>query len=199
MKGNSMFHPRRRPRRISGPRSGPASVSLAVTAGHHKVGVAKTTAARHRCCDEIPLSGEPDVIRVLIVDDHPFVRAGVLGVLNGVDDIEVVGECEDGTQVPGKASSLLPHVVLMDVRMPAKSGMEATRDLLTSQPSMRVVMLTGSLTGGSLHEAMQVGAVGYLLKGGPPNELLNAVRAVAAGGTAWPSGDAAPYAGLLWR
>jgi len=163
------------------------------------VGVAKTTAARHRCCDEIPLSGEPDVIRVLIVDDHPFVRAGVLGVLNGVDDIEVVGECEDGTQVPGKASSLLPHVVLMDVRMPAKSGMEATRDLLTSQPSMRVVMLTGSLTGGSLHEAMQVGAVGYLLKGGPPNELLNAVRAVAAGGTAWPSGDAAPYAGLLWR
>ena len=160
------------------------------------MGVAKTAATRHRCTDEIPFPGEQDVIRVLIVDDHPVVRAGVLGVLNGADDIEVVGECEDGTQVPDKASSVLPHVVLMDVRMPAKSGMEATRDLLASQPSVRVVMLTGSLTGGSLHEAMQAGAVGYLLKGGPPNELVNAVRAVAAGGTAWPSGDAAPYAGL---
>ncbi|HYN72864.1 MAG TPA: response regulator transcription factor [Nakamurella sp.] len=132
------------------------------------------------------------MIRVMIVDDHPFVRAGVLGVLNGADDIEVVGECEDGTQVPEKAASLLPHVVLMDVRMPAKSGMEATRDLLASQPAVRVVMLTGSLTGGSLHEAMQSGAVGYLLKGGPANELVNAVRVVAAGGTAWPSGDASP-------
>lgn len=99
-----------------------------------------------------------------------------------------------GHRFPDKASSVLPHVVLMDVRMPAKSGMEATRDLLASHPSVRVVMLTGSLTGASLHEAMQAGAVGYLLKGGPPNELVNAVRAVAAGGTAWLSGDAAPYA-----
>ena len=82
--------------------------------------------------------------------------------------------------VPETAASVLPHVVLMDVRMPAKSGMEATRDLLASQPGIRVVMLTGSLTGGSLHEAMPNGAVGYLLKGGPPNELVNAVRAVAA-------------------
>src|SRR5664279_5082186 len=66
-------------------------------------------------------------------------------------------------------------------------------------PVGAVVMLTGSLTRGSLHEAMQAGAVGYLLKGGPPNELVNAVRAVAAGGTAWPSGDAAPHAGPSWR
>jgi len=146
-----------------------------------------------------PSPGEPDVIRVLIVDDHPLVRAGVLGVFNGADDIQVVGECEDGTQVPNTASSVLPHVVLMDVRMPAKSGMEATRDLLACHPSVRVVMLTGSLTRGSLREAMQAGAVGYLLKGGPPNELVNAVRAVAAGGTAWPSGDAAPHAGPSWR
>jgi len=199
VKGNRMFQSRGRSRRIAGAQAGRASASLAVTEGHQKVGVAKTAAARHRCTDETPSPGEPDVIRVLIVDDHPLVRAGVLGVLNGADDIEVVGECEDGTQVPDTASSVLPHVVLMDVRMPAKSGMEATRDLLACHPSVRVVMLTGSLTRGSLHEAIQAGAVGYLLKGGPPSELVNAVRAVAAGGTAWPSGDAAPRAGLSWR
>ena len=143
--------------------------------------------------------GEPGVIRVMLVDDHPFVRAGVNGVLSSAGDIEVVGECDDGTQVPQTAASVLPHVVLMDVRMPAKSGMEATRDLLASQPGVRVVMLTGALTGGGLHEAIQSGAGGYLLKGGPPTELVNAVRVVAAGGTAWPSGDASPNAGMWWR
>jgi len=175
------------------------SRSRVVTEGHHKLGVAKIATARHREKHE-PLSiDEPDMIRVMLVDDHPFVRAGVSGVLSGAGDIEVVGECDDGTLVPETAKSVRPHVVLMDVRMPAKSGMEATRDLLASQPGVRVVMLTGSLTGGSLHEAMQAGAVGYLLKGGPPSELVNAVRAVAAGGTAWPPGDAAPYAGMWWR
>ena len=83
----------------------------------------------------------------MLVDDHPFVRAGVNGVLSSAGDIEVVGECDDGTQVPQTAASVLPHVVLMDVRMPAKSGMEATRELLASQPGVRVVMLTGALTG----------------------------------------------------
>lgn len=175
------------------------SGSPVVTEGHHKLGVAKIGTASHRGKHEPFSIGESDMIRVMLVDDHPFVRAGVSGVLSGAGDIEVVGECDDGTLVPETAASVLPHVVLMDVRMPAKSGMEATRDLLASQPGIRVVMLTGSLTGGSLHEAMQAGAVGYLLKGGPPNELVNAVRAVAAGGTAWPSGDAAPYAGLWWR
>jgi DNA-binding NarL/FixJ family response regulator len=127
------------------------------------------------------------VIRVLIVDDHALVRAGVSSVLTRATGIEVVGECDDGSHVVRVAASVRPDVVLMDMRMPVKSGPDATRDLLAEQPAIRVIMLSASLTGRALAEAEQVGAVGYLIKGGDPTILVGAVQAVAAGRTAWPA------------
>jgi two-component system invasion response regulator UvrY len=128
------------------------------------------------------------VIRVLVVDDHSLVRAGVSRVLSEAHGIEVVGECDDGVHVAGVAASVLPDVVLMDMRMPVTSGPEATRGLLAVQPGIRVVMLSASMSGRALDEAEQAGALGYVLKGGDPDLLVNAVHTVAAGGTAWPSG-----------
>ncbi|HYP45690.1 MAG TPA: response regulator transcription factor [Propionibacteriaceae bacterium] len=140
------------------------------------------------------LQTPPDlVIRVLIVDDHPFVRAGVADILITAGGIEVVGESDDGSTVPALAARSHPHVVLMDLRMPKMSGIEATRALLAEQPDARVMMLTGSDGEGNRSEAADSGAVGFLLKGGDPDTLVAAVRRVANGGTAWPD-DVPPAA-----
>ena len=130
------------------------------------------------------------MIRILVVDDHKFVRSGVCGVLREADDVEVVGECSDGDQLIPTVLRTRPDVVLMDVRMPLRSGFIATRDLLDAVGTVRVVMLTGCLSGPWLTEAAQAGAVGYLLKGDEPSSLLSAIRTVAAGGTAWPPAGA---------
>ncbi len=127
------------------------------------------------------------MIKVLIVDDHPFVRFGVSMLLGHADGIAVVGECGDGTQVPGVARSVHPDVVVMDIRMPGMSGLDATRALLMGQPWIRVLMLTASITARTLEEAAGAGAAGYVFKGGDPQDLVTAVRTVAAGGTAWPT------------
>ena len=129
-----------------------------------------------------------NVISVLVVDDHSFVRAQVKSVLLAADGIEVVGECADGAEVVSMAAQVQPDVVLMDVRMPVTSGPTATRDLLASRPASRVVMLTGSMSARVVDESAKAGAVGFLVKGDDPNRLIDAVRTVAAGGTAWPSG-----------
>lgn len=125
-------------------------------------------------------------IRVLIVDDHPFVRAGVADILTMAGGMEVVGESDDGWAVPDLAARSHPHVVLMDLSMPKMSGIEATRALLAEQPGIRVMMLTGSDGERNRSEAADCGAVGFLLKGGDPDTLVAAVRSVANGGTAWP-------------
>ncbi len=127
------------------------------------------------------------MISVLVVDDHPFVRAQVKGVLGRADGIEVVGECADGADVAGLAATVDPDVVLMDVRMPVTSGTAATRLLMADRPGSRVLMLTGSMTSKIVAESESAGAKGFLLKGGDPDVLISAVRTVAAGGTAWPS------------
>jgi DNA-binding NarL/FixJ family response regulator len=127
------------------------------------------------------------MISVLVVDDHSFIRAQVTGLLHGADGIEVVGECSDGAEVVSLAALVQPDVVLMDVRMPIVSGPTATRDLLASQPASRVVMLTASVSASVVEESAQAGAVGFLVKGDDPSRLIEAVRTVAAGGTAWPT------------
>jgi DNA-binding NarL/FixJ family response regulator len=138
-----------------------------------------------------PRTVENTVIRVLIVDDNAFVRAGVRHLLSQQPDIQVVGECADGSQVPDLANSVQPDVVLMDVQMPVVSGAEATRRFLATHPTAKVLMLTGAMNSRALDEAADAGAVGFLLKGDHPTSLLEAVRTVAAGGTAWPA-DASP-------
>jgi DNA-binding NarL/FixJ family response regulator len=126
------------------------------------------------------------MIRVLIADDHPFVRAGVAALLTSAEGIELVGQCADGAEVVRAADALQPDVILMDVDMPIQSGFEATRELMARHPALRVIILSVSIvTAGGPEIAARSGAVGYMLKG-QPGQLVEAVRRVAAGQTAWP-------------
>lgn len=127
------------------------------------------------------------MIKVLIVDDHRFVRVGLAAILGSAGDLVVVGECEDGADVPDAIADVQPDVVLMDVQMPRTNGPEATRILLAQQPSVRVLMLTGAADPAVVKDSAAAGAVGFLVKGGAPQDLIAAVRTVAAGGTVWPA------------
>lgn len=118
------------------------------------------------------------MIRVLIVDDHPVVRAGLAGILAGIDDVEVVGEAGSGEEAVVRAESLNPDVVLMDLRMPGIGGVEATR--LITKP---VLILTTYETDEDILRAVSAGAVGYLLKDTPGVTLVEAIRAAARGET----------------
>lgn len=122
-----------------------------------------------------------DAIRVLLVDDHALFRRGLQMVLEGEADIEVVGEAADGQEAVEQAEATTPDIVLMDVRMPKQSGIEATRTIKETLPSTRIVMLTISDEEADLYEAIKAGASGYLLKEIAIEELADAVRSVHAG------------------
>jgi DNA-binding NarL/FixJ family response regulator len=124
-------------------------------------------------------SAEP--IRVIIVDDHALFRRGLQMVLEVEEDIEVVGEAGDGADAVAKAEETVPDVVLMDVRMPKRSGLEATRTIKEILPNTKILMLTISDEEADLYEAIKAGASGYLLKEISIEEVANAVRAVNAG------------------
>ena len=126
---------------------------------------------------------EPDRIRVLIVDDHALFRRGLMLVLESEDGIDVVGEADDGEDAIAKAEQLAPDVVLMDVRMPRISGIEATRRLAEALPTTKIIMLTVSDEEEDLYEAIKAGATGYLLKEISIEEVADAVRAVTQGQT----------------
>jgi DNA-binding NarL/FixJ family response regulator len=121
------------------------------------------------------------VIRVVIVDDHPIVRAGLVGLVESADDLEVVGTGATGLDAVKLASELTPDVVLMDLRMPELDGDEATARILAAAPSTRVVILTTYESDDAILSAIGAGASGYLLKAAPEAELLAGIRAVAAG------------------
>lgn len=120
-------------------------------------------------------------IRVLIVDDHALFRRGLHLVLSEERDIAIVGEAEDGIDAVVLASECAPDVVLMDVRMPRRGGIEATRLITQSTPEVKVVMLTVSEEESDLLEAIRAGASGYLLKEVSIEEIAAAVRSVARG------------------
>ena len=125
------------------------------------------------------------MIRVLVVDDHVWVRDALIALLSGTDDITVVGECTDGAEVPQAVAELQPDVVLMDVHMPIVSGLEATRQLRAAQSPTRVI-ITGSLPPGpGAVQAAAAGAAGVAVKGTPPQVLIEAIRAVASGEVGW--------------
>jgi DNA-binding NarL/FixJ family response regulator len=130
---------------------------------------------------------EAALIRVLVVDDHAFIRAALIDLFATTDDIVAVGECADGAEVLPAVQATHPDVVLMDVDMPRVDGVTATRALLEIQPDARVLMLTGTISAACIREVHLLGAKGYLLKGDDPFELIEQVREVAAGGTAWGS------------
>lgn len=122
-----------------------------------------------------------DPIRALIVDDHALFRRGLEMVLAAEDDIELVGEASDGAEAVQKAGESLPDVVLMDIRMPKSSGIQACRAMKEVAPSSKIVMLTISDEEGDLFEAIRAGASGYLLKDIPLDEVADVVRAVHGG------------------
>lgn len=121
------------------------------------------------------------MIRVLLVDDHNLVRAGLAGLLASTDDIQVVGEAENGTRAVELAAELAPDVVLMDLSMPVKDGVEATREIIHQRPESTVVVLTSFSDQARVREALRAGAVGYLLKDSDPRDLLAAIRNAADG------------------
>ena len=125
--------------------------------------------------------GDQERLRVLIDDDHPLFRRGLQMVLDGEPDIEVVGEAGDGHQALDRAQELMPDVVLMDVRMPRRSGIEATREIRDALPHVRIIMLTVSDEEADLYEAIKAGAAGYLLKEVSTDEVPEAIRSVVAG------------------
>ena len=120
-------------------------------------------------------------IRVLVVDDHALFRRGLQMVLEQEPDIEVVGEASDGSEAVQKASDTLPDIVLMDVRMPRGSGIEACMAIKEVVPTTRIVMLTISDEEADLYEAIKAGAAGYLLKEISIDEVASAIRAVHGG------------------
>ena len=120
-------------------------------------------------------------IKVLIVDDHPLVRRGLLSLLNGAAGISVVGAASDGEEAVEQTLAEKPDVVLMDVSMPGMNGMEAARRVLQAVPSTRVVMLTSFSQRDVVVESFDAGAIGYLLKDAEPQELINGIRAAARG------------------
>jgi len=123
------------------------------------------------------------VIRILLADDHPVVREGIRGMLQGYDDIEVVGQAGSGPEAVALVAELHPDLVLMDLRMPGGDGVEATRAIAAAHPGTRVVVLTTYETDQDILRAIEAGASGYLLKDIAPAELARSVRSAAAGET----------------
>jgi len=124
---------------------------------------------------------DQDQLRVLIVDDHALFRRGLEIVLEPEPDIVVVGEASDGHEATAKAQELMPDVVLMDVRMPRRSGIEAAREIKEMLPHVRILMLTVSEEEADLYEAIKAGASGYLLKEISTEEIPQAIRSVVSG------------------
>ncbi|MGH2725589.1 MAG: response regulator, partial [Actinomycetota bacterium] len=123
----------------------------------------------------------PDAIRVLIVDDHALFRRGLQMVLEQEPDILVVGEGGDGAEAVAKAQELMPDVVLMDVRMPKRGGIDATRQIKEILPHVKILMLTISDEEADLYDAIKAGATGYLLKEVSIEEVGAAIRSVQTG------------------
>lgn len=121
------------------------------------------------------------VIRVLIVDDHTIVRRGIKALLAETDDIQVIGEAENGLEAIHLANQLKPDVILMDLLMPVMDGIEATRQITAQQPNMRVLVLTSFVGDEKIFPAIKAGALGYLLKDSEPSELIRSIYKVHRG------------------
>lgn len=138
-------------------------------------------------------------IHVLVADDHPIVRSGIVGLLGTAADVEVVGEASTGLEAVELALRLEPDLVLMDLRMPGLDGDAATARILAERPGIRVLVLTTYESDESILTAIEAGASGYLLKAAPQEELLAGVRSVARGEVALAPRIAALLVGRMQR
>ncbi len=123
-----------------------------------------------------------DTIKVLVVDDHTLFRRGIIDVLSGQENLQVVGEAIDGLEAIQKAEDTLPDVILMDLNMPHCSGLEATQALRTKMPHVNILVLTVSDRESDLFAAIKFGARGYILKNTEPEALVHAIFHIAQGG-----------------
>lgn len=123
------------------------------------------------------------MIRIVVADDHPIVRSGIVGLLSLDDGLEIVGEASDGEEAVALATALRPDVVLTDLRMPRLSGAEATARITAELPGVRVLVLTTYETDDDILGAIEAGASGYLLKAAPQEEIVAGIRSVAEGHT----------------
>ncbi|WP_163553260.1 response regulator [Candidatus Frankia alpina] len=139
------------------------------------------TVEDQRSEEVLPTPSEANPIRVLIVDDHALFRRGLEMVLGQEVDIEVVGEAADGSEAVTMAKEMAPDIVLMDVRMPRRGGIDATSAIKESVPSAKIVMLTISDEEADLYDAIKAGAMGYLLKEISIDEVAADIRAVYGG------------------
>ncbi len=121
------------------------------------------------------------MIRVLLADDHLVVRTGLSQLLESLDDIEVVGAAADGDEAAALTVEHRPDVVLMDLSMPGTDGVEATRRIMSSRPETRVVVFTSFSDRERILEALDAGAIGYLLKDAEPDEIHRGIQAAARG------------------
>jgi DNA-binding NarL/FixJ family response regulator len=121
------------------------------------------------------------MIRVLVAEDHAIVRRGLEQLLTGADDVEVVASAANGAEAVELAARHRPDVVLMDLVMPEFGGIEATRRVVGADGDVKVVVLTSFSDRRAITEALDAGAIGYLLKDGEPEELIRGIRAAAAG------------------
>jgi DNA-binding NarL/FixJ family response regulator len=122
-------------------------------------------------------------IRILIADDHPIVREGLIAVLETQPDFEIAGEASSGAQAVERAAALRPDVMLLDLELPELDGVAALRAIRAADPAARVIIFTAFDTDERILAAVQAGAQGYLLKGAPRDELFQAIRVVHGGGS----------------
>ena len=122
-----------------------------------------------------------NVITVLVVDDHPFMRSGLAGEINSQADMRVVAEANDGRECLEKFKKHLPDVTLLDLRMPNMNGLDALKAIRAVKPDARVIILTTLVADVQVYRALQAGAMGYLLKSLLQNDLVDTVRAVMKG------------------
>ncbi len=120
-------------------------------------------------------------IRVLIVDDHTIVRKGIRALLAEIEGIEVVGEADNGQEAIAQAGTLHPDVILMDLAMPKMDGIEATRQIKTSRPESRILVMTSFAADDKVFPAIKAGALGYLLKESTPEDLVQAIHQIYRG------------------
>ena len=120
-------------------------------------------------------------IRILIADDHAVVRSGLRTLLSATDEIEVVGEAENGVETLSLAASLAPDMVLLDISMPPENGVKTAQQLKEAHPAMIVLFLTMHEDETLLHEALRAGAAGYLIKRADESEILQAIHAASRG------------------
>jgi two-component system, NarL family, response regulator len=133
-------------------------------------------------------------IRILIADDHPVVREGLVTMLGLQSDLKVVGQAQDGEEACLLYDELSPDVLILDLRMPKRDGLEVVNELMSRKPRPRIIVLTNSAKTEDLRRALTAGAKGYLLKGAGPRQVWEAIREVFAGKSSLPQDVAAKLA-----